>query len=242
MIKIVSLVFILFQSLPISAKVNYSPSYFTKKFSSNLSKNEIIKIKKEIFSIGGKAVPILIKVMKGEEFPDKSRWVATFLLGRLVGKKSSPFISRFIKHNNWILRMASLKTLLALKDKRYGELYSLALRDKSMLVRKQALENIRKLRLLEYAPEVLKMLFNDQNYYKSKNKKSMTIINQAILTLGLFQYKKALPKLLDLINEKNNYNILNELDFALMEITEKKSPKNSKIAKLNFWKSYSKSL
>ena len=76
--------------------------------------------------------------MKSDKYPEKNRWVATFLLGRIMGKKSSSFVSRFVEHPNWVLRMASLKTLLALKEERYQKKYIKALKDNSFIVRTQA--------------------------------------------------------------------------------------------------------
>ena len=168
-----------------AAKPSLSKSVAPKKSSSGLtlvlltdfqkkmSNAEIKKLKEKTLSMGGKAVPALIKVMKSEKHPEKSRWVATFLLGKIMGKKASPFISKFVTHPNWFMRMASLKTLLALGEKKFAPLYGRALSDKSYLVRSQALENIRVLNLRDQAPRVWAMLYNKQNYYgPSKNKRT----------------------------------------------------------------------
>ena len=51
-----------------------------------LLKAESLKLKQD-------AVPTLIKVMKSSDYPDQNRWVATYMLGRIMGKKSASFQS-----------------------------------------------------------------------------------------------------------------------------------------------------
>jgi hypothetical protein len=78
---------------------------------------DLKKLKEQALALSGKSVPALIEVMKRSEFPDNNRWVATFLLGQIAGAKAGPFLARYTEHPNWVLRMASLKTLLSLKEK-----------------------------------------------------------------------------------------------------------------------------
>ena len=73
-------------------------------------------IKRHTLKHRQKAVPVLIKVMKESKYPEQNRWQATMLLGQVMGKKSAPFIAKFIDHPHWMMRVASLKALLALKQ------------------------------------------------------------------------------------------------------------------------------
>src|SRR5690606_12677010 len=136
----------------------------------------------DVLRAGGKAVPTLLDVMKSDQYPDKSRWLATFLLGQIMGKKASPLLVKFTKHPNWVLRMASLKTLLALKDKSQAPTFARALRDQSFLVRRQALDNISHMELAEYAPHVWAMLYDKRNYYEGKpgDKEGTNLIRRAV--------------------------------------------------------------
>jgi HEAT repeat protein len=167
----------------------------------------------------------------------KNRWVATFLIGRIMGKKSSPFLAKFLKHPNWVMRMASLKTLLALKEKGYGVAYASALKDRSFIVRKQALENIRKLELNDKGAEVWSMLYDKRNYYNPKDgqKKRTNLIREAIKTIGDLKFGKAKTALLSMVQKEKYKDIFNEIDYSLTKITGKKSPEDTNLKK-RFWK------
>jgi hypothetical protein len=208
----------------------------------NLTKKQLAELKKKTLSYGPAAVPALIEIMKSSKFPDKNKWVATFLLGKIVGKKSAPFISRFIQHPNWIMRMASLKTLNALKASSYDGLYAFALKDKSMIVRGQALENIRSMNLNKMAPAVWAMLYDKQNYHVPKKKKGKikrtNLIKKVILTIGDLRFKKAESSLLTMIQKKKYKDIFSEMDYALSKITGKSSPKGKYFVKKEYWKRF----
>lgn len=196
------------------------------------------RLKKDAYSLKGKAVPTLVKVMKGAEFPDKNRWAATFLVGRIMGKKSGPFISKYLDHPNWILRMASLKTLLSLGSKEYGSEYAKLLKDSALLVRLQALDNIKKLNLSEYAPHVWQMLYDKQNYYQSKSEgnKRAHIIKEVVKTIGDLNFKKAKSALLKMVINKKYEDIFDEMEYSLEKITGKDSPEGPLNKKRYFWK------
>ena len=206
------------------------------------NQNDLVKLKKDVFTLGGKAVPTLIKVMKGQKYPDRSRWTATFLLGRIMGKKSSPFLLKFLNHPNWVLRLASLKTLLILKENNLGQVLKKSLKDKSLLVRSQALENIKRLNLKEYSRDVWEMLFDERNYHKGKNKKRKRsqIIKKVIKVLGELQFKKALRPLLSIVQNEKYKDIFYEVDYSLQKISGEKSPSKNRAKKMYFWKVFSR--
>lgn len=207
------------------------------EFKKNLSSSEVVRLKKQTLTYSGKAVPALIQVMKSDQYPDKNRWVATFLVGRIMGKKSSPFLAKFLKHPNWIMRMASLKTLLALKEKRFGDAYAKALKDQSFIVRKQALHNIKTLELKDKAAHVWSMLYDKRNYYLPKDgqKKRTNLIKEAIKTVGDLKFEKALTPLLSMAQKEKYEDIFNEIDYSLSKILGKKSPEDTRLKK-RYWK------
>lgn len=215
-----------------------------KKFSKKSTKKDLVALKKEIISHSGKSVPALIQVMKNGKYPEKNRWVATFMLGKVMGKKSAPFISKFLKHPSWVMRMASLKTLLALKGKEYKRSFSNALKDKSFIVRSQALDNISKLNLKSEAPFVWQMLYDKRNYYapkkgksvKTANLKRTNLIKKAILTVGDLKFEKAKAPLLSMIQKNKYKDIFDEINTSLEKITGKKAPKGNNKLKTRFWK------
>ena len=129
-------------------------------------KIQMAQLKSDTLKNGGQSVEALIEVMKNGKYPDKNRWMATFLLGQIMGDKSAPFLSKFLKHPHWVMRMASLKTMLALKQKNYAPQYASLLKDDSFIVRSQALDTIRTLKTAEVAPQVWAMLYDKKNYYQ----------------------------------------------------------------------------
>lgn len=205
-------------------------------------KKELNYIKEQTLKSAGKAVPVLIEVMKNAKYPDKNRWLATFLLGRIMGKKSSPFVSRFLHHPSWVLRMASLKTLLALNETRYKDEYAMALKDKSYLVRVQALQNIKNLKLKEVGSYVWQMLYDKNNYYspsekgKEKGRRRTNIVKEIIRTVGHLDFKKATLPLLAMVQKDRYLDIFLEIDSSLNRLTGKKSPQGDMATKRMFWK------
>lgn len=211
--------------------------YLLGQFKRQLSAKDKKKIKEKVLGYSGRSVPALMTVMKDSKYPDPNRWMATFLVGRIMGKKSGPFVAKFLEHPNWIMRMASLKTLLAIRDKRFAKQYIDALSDKSILVRRQALDNIRVLKISNAAPKVWGMLYDDNNYHKINNKlKRSTIIKEVIKTVGELKFSVAKPHLLSMIKSKKYSDIFPELEYSLELISNIKAPKGSISQKRAYWK------
>lgn len=238
------LVLALIFSMQVNASVNSGEiknSILQKYMVNYTDRKQVVALKEETLKHGGLAVEGLIEVMKNGKYPDKNRWVATFLLGQIMGDKSAPFLAKFLKHPSWIMRMASLKTMLALKQEKYGPQFSLLLSDDSLIVRSQALDNIRTLKISQSAPQVWAMLYDKKNYYqptlngKALKSKRTNIIKTVILTVGDLKFEQAKPALIKMI-QKDKYNdIFNEMDLALTKITGKKSPDTDSKMKRIFW-------
>lgn len=207
----------------------YSKNYKNKK--------ELEKLRSVTLNYGPDSVEALMEVMKNGKYPEKNRWIATFLLGQIVGKKSSPFISKFTKHPNWVLRLASLKSLLQLKEERYIATYANLLKDDSLIVRAQALENIRVLKLSKAAPEVWSMLYDKRNYSEPKKSKLKRthIVKDVIKTIGDLEFEPAKAPLLTMIQKERYNDIFVEMDDALSKITKKKSIGSDYKEKRRFW-------
>ena len=200
------------------------------------NKNAIKELKADTLKWKQKAVPTLLKVIKEKRFPDENRWVGMFMLGRIMGVKSANYISKYTKHPNWMLRLASLKVLLHLKQDQYKGIYSRMLEDKSMIIRHQALQNIRELKIKSLAPYVWKMLYNKSNYVGMQGqRKRSSIIKDVIKTIGELDFKKAKSPMLKMIQGKKYKDIYEELDYSLSKIMNKKSPKGNIQAKKHFW-------
>ena len=182
-----------------------------------------------------KSVPLLIKVMKESKYPEQNRWHATMLLGQVMGKKAAPFIAKFADHPHWMMRVASLKALLGLKQAEYQVVYAKALQDPSLIVRVQALDNISQLDIKPLAPQVWKMLYDQSNYSGDNGKRKRTsIVKSIIRTLGDLRYVEAQRPLAKLIQKPKYQDLIDELDYSLEKITGQTSP-NSVDGRRKFW-------
>lgn len=193
-------------------------------------------IKRHTFKHRQKAVPVLIKVMKESKYPEQNRWHATMLLGQVMGKKSAPFIAKFIDHPHWMMRVASLKALLGLKQDTYHSVYAKALKDSSLIVRVQALDNIAKMNISAMAPQVWNMMYDKSNYSGDVgNRKRTSIVRSIIRTIGDVKFEKAKSPLAKLIQKPKYQDLIEDLDYSLEKITGKNSPNSSVQARRQFW-------
>lgn len=183
-----------------------------------------------------KAVPVLIKVMKESKYPEQNRWQATMLLAQIMGKKSAPFIAKFIDHPHWMMRVASLKALLGLRQSDYHAVYAKALRDPSLIVRVQALDNISKMNITHLAPQVWGMMYDQSNYSGDVgNRKRTSIVRAIIRTIGDVKFEKAKKPLAKLIQKPKYQDLIEDLDYSLEKITGQNSPNSSPEARRKFW-------
>lgn len=192
-------------------------------------------LKRNAFKHKQKAVPVLIKVMKEGKYPEQNRWHATMLLAQIMGDKSAPFIAKFATHPHWMMRVASLKALLGLKQADYLAVYSNALKDPSLIVRVQALDNISQLKITKLAPEVWNMMYDQTNYTGEKGTlKRTSIVKSIIRTVGDVKYDGAKKPLAKLIQKPQYQDLIDDLDYSLEKITGETSP-NSVDQRRKFW-------
>ncbi len=192
-------------------------------------------LKRHTFKHKNKAVPVLIKVMKDDRFPEQNRWQATMLLAQVMGKKSAPFIAKFSEHPHWMMRVASLKALLGLRQAEYHAVYAKALRDPSLIVRVQALDNISQLKITKLAPEVWNMMYDQTNYSGDAGaRKRTSIVKTIIRTLGDVKFEKAQGPLARLIQKPKYQDLIDDLDYSLEKITGEVSP-NGVSERRKFW-------
>jgi hypothetical protein len=192
-------------------------------------------LKRNAFKHKQKAVPILIKVMKDSKYPEQNRWHATMLLAQVMGAKSAPFIAKFTDHPHWMMRLAALKALLGLKQDEYHAVYSKALRDPSLIVRVQALDNISQMKITKLAPEVWNMMYDQSNYNGEKGaRKRTSIVRSIIRTVGDVRFEKARKPLAKLIQKPKYQDLMDDLDYSLEKITGETSP-NSVEQRRKFW-------
>ena len=182
----------------------------------SLKKEDISQLKALIKKDPKVNVPVLFSVMKNEKMPEQSRWLATILIGKTLGKRSIDYLSKYTVHPAVILRLASLKSLLSLEAQKKADVFERALFDKSLLVRKQALEAVRKLKLEKTESSLLNMLVDKKNYYlKNKKLKRSPIIRDVIQTIGELKLKKSKKILLTLRGKESYQDLYPVLDYAI---------------------------
>lgn len=223
-------------SFPPGAKGQILAQFFQAESAKSLE-----SVRAQCLQLGGQAVPAVLRVMKDSRFPDHSRWAATFLLAQIAGNKATPVLQKFLEHPNWMMKVASLKALLALGERELGQEYAKLLQDPSLLVRMQALENIRHLQLRQFAPQVWAMLYDENNYDQyDEGVRRGDIIRNAILTIGDLEFKEAKTPLFSMVQNDRYKDIFNEMDYSLQRITGRQSPQTSQIqVKRRFWQNLS---
>ncbi len=189
-------------------------------------------LRAQTLGLGNKSVPVLVKVMKEGAYPDDNRWVATFLLAQLMGIKSAPFLVKFLGHPNWMMRLASLRSLLFLKQNQYEKNYTKLLKDPSLLVRKQAIENIEKLKIKNAGRAVLGLMKENQIL----SQRDPIILEQAIRTLASLKYQPAQDDLVLAMEDKSYQEYYPSLNYALESLTGRKSPPGSWEKKRVYWR------
>tara|TARA_B100000925_G_scaffold87749_1_gene63212 strand:+ start:4742 stop:5350 length:609 start_codon:yes stop_codon:yes gene_type:complete len=183
---------------------------------SPLSKKNVAELKRLIKINPKRNVPVLFSVMKNDKMPEQSRWLATILIGKTLGKRSIDYLAKYTVHPQVILRLASLKSLLSLEAGMKADIFEKALFDKSLLVRKQALEAIRKLKIQTAESSLLNMLIDKKNYYiKNKKLKRSPIIKDVIQTIGELRLKGSKKILLRLRNKESYQDLYPVLDYAI---------------------------
>jgi hypothetical protein len=234
------------KSASLSAGKNSSKSFITlsrpqqillKQLQVNpRNKQQIEKVRKAALKMGGRSVPVLMSVMQNDAYPDRSRWVATFLIAQIMGKKSKKFLAKNISHPHWLIRMASLKSLQMLGAKEFQKSFETALFDNAMVVRSQALQTIERMQFKNSGAAVLRMLEDEKNYREIKGvQKRTSIVSKIIRVLGNLKFLKAKGTFLTLIKDQKNNDIFYQLNTSLEKITGLKAPKGSREQKRKFW-------
>jgi HEAT repeat protein len=204
--------------------------------SQDKDKKHIDQLKKLALELSNLSVPSLIKAMKDEKYPEHKRWFSTFLLGQIMGEKSAPFIAKFYEHPNPMMRLASLKTLMVLKQDKYVGLYARSLTDSSLIVRQQALDLISNLKIQKVAPSVWNMLYDKSNYSGNDGKlKRSNMIGKIVRTIGDLNFTEAKKPMLTMIKNKKFNDIFNDLDYSLSKIANVTSPQGGVEQKRNYW-------
>lgn len=205
-------------------------------FSKELSTSKLTDVRSQAIKDGAKSVPELIKVINTKKYPVKNKWHSIFLIGQIMGDKSIPYLESLSINKNWMIRLASLKTIAKLKNAT-SNIYATLLKDKAMIVRFEALDSIARLELTHLSKNVWNMLYDDRNYSKSEGtRKRSDLIKKVIKVVGDLKFKEAKKPLLKMAKNKKYNDIFSEIDYSLAKIMDKESKGNTIEAKRFYWK------
>ena len=137
-----------------------------------------------------------------------------------MGRKSVPLLAKYLEHPNWMLRSAAIKSLKSLKVSDKNELYRKLLKDKSYIIREQALDVISTLKIKSLKYDVLEMFGDRTNYIKTSNGlKASEVLKKVIKTLVALDTKESISLLRRLKKSQLASNIHNQIDLAIKQIS-----------------------
>jgi hypothetical protein len=155
----------------------------------------------------------------------KERWFAVMALTKLQGSDALAQLVQWTEHNEWYVRLASLKAIGYLPVKK--EAYPVAtvqarLKDKAILVRDGALEVLEKWCLPETKSAVLALLDDKDNFRKNQ---SLFIRKRAVDSLAKCDFggQDVTSRLVRIFDERNLYGIHEATHEALTKLTQTKA-------------------
>lgn len=199
------------------------------------------RLAQQTWGLGSASTPLLLEVMKSPAFPDQNRWVATMSLGKVMGKNASKVLVRFLEHPYWMMKLAALKALTALKVKEPGAVanYEKLLKDNSLVVRSSAVQTMKLLELKQSASHLVTLLQDERNYTQQAGQRQSTdIIDQTVIILGQWKYDPAKELFKKLMLREDSMTLSYALDYSLEQMTGKNSPRGDLESKKNFWKQH----
>lgn len=182
---------------------------------------------------GQVAVLPYLKIASDEKERDELRWASLYGIARMRGKQSLPLVRPFARHKNWLLRDAALKAMAALSATEMQSEFEYALKDKALVIRTTAVDVISHLRLQSCAPKLVEALFDPINYRREKP----LWIHQHILTaLREMNYKRATPRLVDLLESKKDPALRTHIIQTLEHLTGKSFATKTMSEQIYLWR------
>ena len=167
---------------------------------------------------GGKVIAPLTTLVNNESESEETRWASLYAIARLSGSESVGLIKKFMNHSNWLLRDAALKTAAAVNATSLSPQIAERLKDDALIIRTSAVNAFGHLKLTALAPKLVDSLFDPVNYNKGK---PLWIHRHILSVLGDFQYKAAIPKLVELLDKNRDGELQGEILASLSKITGK---------------------
>lgn len=182
---------------------------------------------------GVSAVAPLREIAQNENEREEMRWATLFGVARISGKESFNLIRQFMKNSSWMLRDAALKTAAALGAKELNREIEEKLQDDALVVRTTAVDTIGHLKMTDSAPKLVDALFDPKNYHRGK---PLWIHHHILSVLKDFRYNKAVPRLVELLETRENETFQTEIIHTLEDLTGKSFGKKTISQQIYLWK------
>ncbi len=184
---------------------------------------------------GVKAVNPLMKLARYKRLPDRDRYIALMSATKIGGKAMAPRIVRFLKDKSWLMRSGSLRALRVLKDRKYGKATLPLLKDKSLIVRNEAVKTIGRLRPKGTVRALIRTLHDPKNYHKGK---AQWVPQKALQILVKLKPKAKTAKYLrPLLFKEKDKVFLKQIVRAIEKISKMTFPEKMNLnEKIIFWK------
>lgn len=182
---------------------------------------------------GVAAAQPLREIAQDENEREEMRWATLFGVARISGKESVGLIRQFMKHSSWMLRDAALKTAAALDARELKPEIEDKLNDDALVVRTTAVDTIGHMKMKDSAPKLVGALFDSKNYHRGK---PLWIHHHIFGVLKTFRYEKAVPKLVELLETRENEKFQGEIIQTLEDLTGKSFGKKPISQQIFLWK------
>lgn len=183
---------------------------------------------------GLNAVSELQAIALDEKESDEARWVALFTLSKLTGRNASTVIKKLMNAKSWMLRDAAVKNAAALGAIELREDVESKLSDPALIVRTSAVDALNALNSTASAPKLIRALDDMKNF---AGKKPLWIHDHILDTLVKFDYKPAIPALVDFMEKtKGDVKMLPKTLQALQSLTGKNFASKSTTEQMYLYK------
>jgi hypothetical protein len=182
---------------------------------------------------GAAAAKPLREIVHNDKNSEEVRWASLFGLARIAGSASVPTIQSLMNNPSWMLRDAALKSAAAIGATQLGAAIAARLSDQALIVRTTAVDVIGHLRLTALAPQLVTALFDSQNYHRGK---PLWIHEHILTVLSDLRYQPAIPKLVELLQTRDEPKFQRSVIRALESLTGKSFANKPLAQQVYLWK------
>ncbi|MCM2321979.1 MAG: hypothetical protein NDJ90_01820 [Oligoflexia bacterium] len=154
---------------------------------------------------GSQAVKPLAAVAANRKLEDHQRYVALMGIAKLGGPASAPVLEKFLKDPSWMLRSGALRALASLgapQSARFSRESILPLlKDPALVVRKEAVEAVARLKPQGSVEALLSALERKENYHGGR---ALWVPQRILVALRQLKASQAAPRLLPLLDHSSD--------------------------------------